>query len=142
MHATLATLDDENLWAAFNQAALPMEAWTHRSHLRVAFMHLARWSVDESHLRMRVAIIRQNWEHGLEETAERGYHETLTRVWLVVLKSLPRDAHASSEDFIGAHPELLDKYLPLRFYSRERIMSLRARTVFVEPDLAALPSGI
>jgi hypothetical protein len=109
----------------------------------MAFMHLARWGLDEAHLRMRVAIIRQNRAHGLEETPDRGYHETLTRVWLVLVDDARRasPSMSDSEAFVDAHSALLDKKLPLQFYSRDLLMSLRARTVFVAPDRAPLPSG-
>jgi|GEM_PF-2991753 hypothetical protein len=47
--------------------------------------------------------------------------------------------HESSAEFCAAHPELLDKLLLRRFYSRERIMTLQAKAEFVEPDLTPLP---
>jgi hypothetical protein len=90
---------------------------------------------------MRVGIIRLNAAQGLEETAERGYHETMTHVWLALVAAArefgPRDA--GSDAFVDAHPELLEKTAPLRFYRRETLLSLRARTLFVPPDLAPLP---
>lgn len=136
----LFPLDDDALWGAFRHATLPHAEWTHRSHLRVAFLHLARWSLDEAHLRMRVGIVHLNASHGLEETPDRGYHETLTRLWLsVIAHARAVDSQASSEAFLAAHPELLDKQLACRFYSRERLLSLRARAIFVEPDIAPLP---
>jgi hypothetical protein len=133
-------LDDATLWGAFRDATLPEPEWTHRSHVRVAYLHLERWSLDEAHLRMRVGIIRLNARHGLEETPARGYHETITRLWLALVAHARADGtHVSSEAFLSAHPHLLDRQLPQRFYSRERLMSLRARTIFVEPDIAPLP---
>ena len=69
------SLDDDALWRAFHDGALPAAQWTHAAHLRVAWLHLARYELDEAHLRMRVGIIRLNAAHGLVETAERGYHE-------------------------------------------------------------------
>jgi hypothetical protein len=136
------SLDDDALWSAFQQRTLPAAQWTHRSHVRVAALHLGRWNADEAHLRMRVGIIRLNASHGLEETPDRGYHETLTRTWLALVAHARADArYANTEALLGAHPELLDKQLALRFYSREHLMSLRARTIFIEPDLAPLPGG-
>ena len=131
---------DATLWTAFHRAAIPAADWTHRAHVRTAFLHLARWGLDESHLRMRVGIIRLNAAHGLEETPERGYHETLTRVWLRFVLHARGDAPpADSEVFLASYPELLERLKPLAFYSRERVFSLEARTIFVEPDLAPLP---
>ena len=117
-------LDDAALWLAFHERTLPAAQWTHAAHLRVAAMHLARYSLDEAHLLMRVGIIRLNAAQGLVETATRGYHETLTRVWLVLVGA-------------GEHT---DRNAPLRYYSRERLFSLAARTTFMEPDLAPLPA--
>jgi hypothetical protein len=136
---------DDALWEAFTACTLPADAWKHRTHLRVAFLHLARWTLDEAHLRMRVGIIRLNAAQGLVETAERGYHETLTRAWLSCVSSLRADDARcgrpadGSVPFCAAHPEIFDKTFLLRFYSRERLLSLEARSVFVPPDLAALP---
>jgi GNAT superfamily N-acetyltransferase len=135
-------LHDAALWGAFRYSTLPAAEWTHRSHLRAAFLHVARWDLDEAHLRMRAGIIRLNATHGLEETPARGYHETLTRVWLALIAhaSAPPAAYPASEALLAAHPELLDKHLALRFYTRAHLMSPRARAIFVEPDLAPLPT--
>lgn len=131
-------LDDDRLWVAFHDRTLPHASWTHAAHLRIAWMHLSRYGIDEAHLRMRVGIIRLNAAHGLVESPARGYHETLTRVWLaLVAAARRRDAGADSRGFIAAHA--LDRDAPLRHYSRERLFSLEARTMYVPPDLAALP---
>ncbi len=133
-------LGDEELWAAFGAAALPAQAWTHRAHLRVAWLFLRRYPLDEAHVLLRVGIIRQNAFHGLIETPSRGYHETLTRLWLSLIASLMQAADApSSSAFVDANLAVLDKDAALRHYSRERITSVRARAVFVEPDLLPLP---
>jgi len=135
-----AAFDDDALWAAFRSVTLPASAWTHRAHVRVAFLHLARWDLDEAHLRMRVGIIRLNTFHGLEETPARGYHETITRAWLhLVHRAREGGAYSTTSALFDAHPARLDKALALRFYSRAHLFSLRARTVFVAPDVAPLP---
>ncbi len=123
-------LDDDALWRGFQDRTLPAPAWTHRAHLRIAEMHVARYDLDEAHLRMRVGIIRLNAAHELVETPQRGYHETMTRVWLMLVA----DARAR-----GVPAATLERELPLRYYSRERLFSVRARSTFVEPDLASLP---
>jgi hypothetical protein len=134
------SLSDEELWRAFGASQLPAGDWTHRAHLRVAWMFLRRHPLDEAHLLMRVGIIRLNAAHGLVETPSRGYHDTLTRLWLSLIASLMKAADApSSEAFVEAHLGSLGKDAALRHYSRERLASVRARAVFVEPDLAPLP---
>lgn len=133
------SLDDEALWRAFHDRTLGDAQWTHAAHLRVAWLHLARYELDEAHLRMRVGIIRLNAAHGLAETEVRGYHETLTRVWLVLVRAARRRTPATdSASFLEAHG--LDRDAPLRFYSRERLFSVAARALYVPPDLAELPA--
>jgi hypothetical protein len=74
--------------------------------------------------------------HGLVENPTRGYHDTLTRVWLVLLGSLMGSTDAaSSETFIDACADHLGKDAVLRHYSRDRVMSVQARAHFIEPDL-------
>ncbi len=47
--------------------------------------------------------------------------------------------HESSREFCEAHPELPTKSLLREYYSRERIMTWKAKREFVEPDLRPLP---
>ena len=135
-------MDDRELWERFSAARLPDAAWTHRAHLRMAWLFLERHpAIDEAHILMRVGIIRLNATHGLVETTARGYHETLTRVWLVLVDALRRTEPAeSSEAFVDTCAERLGRDAVLGYYSRERLMSVRARATFVDPDLMPLPS--
>jgi hypothetical protein len=133
-------MDDAELWDRFSAQSLTHADWTHVAHVRTAYLHVARWPLDEAHLRMRAGIIRLNQRHGLEETPERGYFETLTRVWLhLVLDAARRTQPASSRDLLDRAPELLERALPLRHYSKERLMGAHARAVFVAPDREPLP---
>jgi hypothetical protein len=132
-------IDDEPLWQAFCDRTLGHAEWTHTAHLRVAWLHLARYPLDEAHLRMRVGIIRLNAAHELVETEVRGYHETLTRVWLVLVRDARRRTPAADSASFVATPGL-ERDAPLRYYSRERLFSVAARAMFVPPDLAELPA--
>ena len=131
-------MDDETLWRAFHERTLRPTEWTHRAHLRVAWMFVGRYPLDEAHLLFRIALIRLNTVHEVPESAQRGYHETLTRVWLHLVGAL-RDDSPTSELFLERHGELLNREAPLGHYSREVLFSVRARSVYVEPDLRALP---
>jgi GNAT superfamily N-acetyltransferase len=135
---TTGELGDDALWIAFHDRTLADARWTHVAHLRIAWMHLARYELDEAHLRMRAGIVRLNAAHGLVETPARGYHETLTRAWLtLVADARLRAPCTDSVAFIAHHR--FDRDAPLRHYSRERLFSAEARAVFVPPDLARLP---
>jgi hypothetical protein len=131
---------DAELWRAFHDGTLPAAQWTHAAHLRIAWLHLARHELDEAHLRMRIGIIRLNAAHGLVETAERGYHETLTRIWLVLVAEVRRRAPGPDSSSLLGQPGL-EREAPLAYYSRARLFSVAARARFVPPDLAELPDA-
>lgn len=138
--APVGELDDDALWAAFHARTLSHARWNHAAHLRMAWLHLERYGIEEAHLRIRAGIIRLNASHGLVESPARGYHETLTRVWLLLVAEARRLARGGdSRSFLAAHR--LERDAPLRFYSRERLFSLEARSTFVPPDLASLPDA-
>lgn len=133
-------MDDQTLWESFNACSLTRTEWTHEAHLRTAFLHVQRYSLDEAHLRLRAGIIRLNERHGLVESSTRGYFETLTRVWLVlVADARARSDAANSLELLARCPELRERSLPSNFYSRALLTSVRARSIFVVPDLAPLP---
>jgi hypothetical protein len=134
-------MDDAELWQRFATQGLTHAEWNHRLHVRTAFLHLSRYEFDEAHLRMRAGIIRLNQRHGLEETPSRGYFETMTRVWLYLVQAARRERDAAdSLTLLELHPALQDRELPLRHYTKERLMSVLARAIFIEPDRAPLPA--
>ncbi len=154
--AALADLDDASLLTAFRDLTLPSAAWTHRAHVRVGALHLVEAAsnvgatatstddvVDVAHVLSRVGIIRLNASHALVETPERGYHETITRAWLVRIRRAIATHHAhapfvSTFHLLERAPELLQSQLLLQHYSRERLLSLQARASWLPPDLAQL----
>jgi hypothetical protein len=131
-------LDDDALWRSFHETTLPQAQWTHAAHLRIAWLHLARYDLDEAHLRMRIGIIRLNAAHGLVETPQRGYHETLTRVWLILVGAARLRSPGADSTTALAQPGL-DRSAPLTYYTRDRLFSVEARARFIAPDLADLP---
>jgi len=132
------------LAAAFDAAAVPSAEWTHRAHVTVAVHHLHAYGFREGSERVREGILRLNAANGVPQTPTRGYHETITRVYLRVLGDFVARAPAADVATLAnaAWRELGDPALPLRWYSKERLMSWEARTGWVEPDLAELPSAV
>ena len=101
---------------------------------------LRRHSLDKAHILLRVGIIQLNAFHALVETPSRGYHETLTRLWLSLVAAERAAADAPTSDaFVEARLPALGKDAALRHSSPELVGSVRARAVFVEPDRTPLP---
>jgi hypothetical protein len=99
-------MEDTALWAAFTNSALTHEQWTHETHVRSAFLCLQRFDLDEAHLRLRAGSILLNQRHGLVETSARGYFETLTRAWLVLVADARRRSGAlTSTELLTSCPE-------------------------------------
>ncbi len=125
----------------FKSCALPREKWTHAAHLTVALWYLFHYSGEQASSLIRNGIKRYNASKGVETTPTGGYHETITLFWTwAVGKYLLVDsAGGSLLDIFNAMLErLADKNYPLRYYSRDRLMSWEARISWVEPDLLPL----
>jgi hypothetical protein len=87
-------------------------------------------------------IRRYNESVGGVNSDTEGYHDTITNVFLHGVR-LFLDGADVREPLHELVNELLLSPMgrrdwPLRFYSRERLMSVEARRTFVPPDLAAL----
>jgi hypothetical protein len=134
-------MSEDELWELFAASSLPGPDWTHGAHLRIAWMHLQQYDLDASHILMRVGIIKLNRFHQLVETPVRGYHESITRGWLLLVRSASRRFPSERSDvfMLAAGGELGTSAL-LGYYSKELLMSAAARARFIEPDLKQLPS--
>jgi hypothetical protein len=133
-------MHDRAFLAAFEATTLSSEHWTHRAHLRVAFLYLRDLGFDEALVRIRSGIRALNRSNAVEDTPTSGYHETLTVAWARIVASAITPA--CSEDFEAfalSNPRLLAKDLLRAHYSKERLLSPEARASFVEPDLGPLP---
>lgn len=130
-----------DLVARFLSAEVPASEWTHRAHVTVGTALVHQHGPEQALTIMREGILRLNRAHGTPETPTRGYHETITRAYLVLiarlLSGLPAAdlAHrvaAAVEGPLGSREVLLG------YYSRDRLMSLEARQQWQPPDLRPL----
>lgn len=129
-------MTDQAFARAFEAGDVLPAQFGHRAHLRVAWVYLREApSVAAAVDHMRSAIRR----FAAAADASRKYHETLTVLWMRLLADV-RSQGASGElaDVLHAYPDLADKDLPLRFYTRERLFGDEARAGWVEPDRCLL----
>jgi hypothetical protein len=141
--STNELLTDVELQAAFESCTLPRAAWNHRAHVRMAFVYASRQPLASALAQMRQGIQAYNASQQVPEALDRGYHETMTVAFMrLVHDGLTRNGpFPDSESFCDRHPELLDRFVLRKFYSRKRIVTLEAKQRFVEPDLAELPGS-
>jgi hypothetical protein len=136
----IASSQTELLVRRFLDRTLPTSEWTHAAHLRVGLWHIRNFPPAEALTRVREGIIRLNESHGTPNTDTGGYHETLTRFYLLYIGHFlaVADPHGSrpldelAAELIAHHGQ---RDLPLRYYSRALINSVQARRNWVEPDL-------
>lgn len=147
----LAPLTDGDIVEALDPAALAEQFaacrlskahWTHQAHLAVGLWHVSQYGADNALPRLRMGIRRLNDSHGTVNSATSGYHETMTAAYVRLL-----DQFLAREDpavplrrrcamLLGS--PLADRRVLLRFYSKELLMSPRARGEWVPPDLVPL----
>ena len=130
-----------DLLARFQEAALPASEWTHAAHLVTGLWHATSFDGPDALSRMRAGILRLNVAHGTPNTDTRGYHETITRAYLVLLARFARAnvgvGGAVLTQALLSSP-LAQRDALLNYYSKDRLMSVAARRGWVEPDLRAL----
>lgn len=109
----------------------------HREHVELAWTYLQLHPTDRAADAMVAAIGHLARAHG----EDGKFHETITRAWLhCVAVHDQRWGAPDFDTFLTRNPELLDRTLLGHFYSRELIVSDRARASWSEPDLRALPA--
>ena len=141
----LFTSDAEivHLGERFIARALPKEEWTHEAHLATTtWLLLKRPDIDVDR-ELPDLIRRYNESVGGVNNDTEGYHETITRAFLAGVRLFLSEADPAEPLYELVNELLLTpmgrRDWPLRFYSRDRLLSVEARRKFVAPDLVALP---
>jgi hypothetical protein len=131
----------ERVIARFGDGTLPHAEWTHRAHLTVALWYASHHPPAEALDLVRAGILRLNAAHGVPTTPTRGYHETITRLYMHMV-----GRYVEQEGRTGDWAERANRFvaqsgsreLPLRYYSEARLNSPEARAAWVEPDVLPL----
>lgn len=129
--------NDSAFLTAFTELALPAARFTHREHVRLA------WIVLHEHPDLAVAagrfihLLRRYVAH---VGAAEKYHETITWAYLVLVREAMQGCDAAdSEAFLAQHPALLDHQggaLARRYDLSALLADPLARSVFVLPRRA------
>lgn len=134
-------IDFEEIIQGFINKTLPRNQWTHQAHLIVSVHFCLKYDLITCLKELKNHIKAYNEISGTPNTDSLGYHETLTRFWIIITKN-----------FIDSHPKLnkyqlisefltsdqAHKTLHLDFYTPETIFSTNARKNWVEPDRRSL----
>jgi hypothetical protein len=130
--------ETERIATALIACTLPKTEWTHHAHLRAGLWHVMQHGPFVALELLRERISAYNTSAGTANTDSSGYHETLTRFYVVIIdRFLATADRAMAVDdlarlLIDAHG---DRRLPFHHYSEGRLFSVAARRSWVEPDL-------
>jgi hypothetical protein len=127
--------DDEFL-DAFERCVLPKRQFSHAGHVRLAYLYLRRHGRVRGGRVFRLGVRRYAGALGVDAL----YNETLTTFWWeMIADALARHRHVrSAAALVSCEPQLADRGLQYRYWSRGLLGSPRARLVWTEPDLAPL----
>lgn len=127
---------DQDFLTQFEQCTLPKEYFKHINHLRIAWLYLSQSTLAEATPRIIQGIIRYATSLG----AAQIYNETLTQAWIYIVADAINN-ELDFDTFIHNNPHLLEKDLPLQYYSSALLYSEQARQSWVAPDLKDFKSG-
>jgi hypothetical protein len=132
------TEEDRQFQRSFEALEVAPSAFDHAAHVRLAYVYLCQYPVDEATGRMKDALLAFVDHLGVGRSK---FHETITRAWILAVRHFMElsPPAASATEFISANPRLLDTGIMLKHYSAEVLFSPAAREAFVRPDIRPIP---
>jgi hypothetical protein len=124
-----------NVIETFENCTISRNAWKHAEHLTVATHYALNHDYTTAYDKMKSGIFKLLNAFEVDLKVEMPYHETLTIFWLrTVFDYVNVNRNKSSFEIANEIIETFDKDYPLKFYSREHLFSVEARSGFIEPD--------
>jgi len=122
----------------FERCKLKPERFHHREHIKIAYILLTMFSVEEALVRLKSDLIAYLDFIRVDKSK---YHKTMTCAWLLAVNHFMHMSHpaASSDEFIELNDILLNKDIMYTHYSQALLESKEARISFVQPDLDPIP---
>lgn len=126
----------------FEEGTLDKREWTHGAHVAAAAFYLFDSNAEAALPVMRQRIRAFNEAVGGQNTETSGYHETLTRFWLLVVEKHLRESGPESR--LEAARRAVERFgeergLHALYYSGDVVKDTAARREWRSPDLQTLP---
>ena len=126
-------LKDDAFEQLFESASFPSEEFNHKNHLRLAWIHLQKYGLDQAI--KNVVIQLKDYVNKLG--AQDKFHMTLTVAAVHIMNHFKDKASYKDFDIcLDEHPILLNdfKKLLLAHYSPNILASNSAKQVYIKPD--------
>ena len=125
-------MSDGEFVKAIESCELPLAAFRHGDHLRLAWWYLHHQAFEYALASVRTAIMRLAAHNGVSHI----FHETRTRAWVMLLNTHSEETFGQ---FIRQNEIRLGSALLYEFWSPATLESDAARTAWVPPDRSPLP---
>ena len=137
-------MTDPDLLHRFESQSIPRKDWTHRAHVKIAYLYLTTLSFEQALEKTRIGIQKLNAANHVPESPTEGYNETTTVAFTHLIaatihaygKTFPT---TTADEFCDRHPHLLAPTILRLFYSPDRRLHPDAKFQFITPDLTPLP---
>ena len=112
-------------------------SWTHEGHLVAGLWYVWHFGPVIALEQLRARIANHNSAVGTPNTADSGYHETITRLYVEAIAGLRSELEG--KPFENVLNKLLSSPLasrkwPLRYYTPEKLFPVQARCERVAPE--------
>ncbi|MDH3494468.1 MAG: hypothetical protein OEM82_13010 [Acidobacteriota bacterium] len=123
---------------AFEDCTVKRGDWGHPEHLILAYHYSINNDFDDAYKKMKTGIFNLLRAFEVDLSKEMPYHETMTIFWLKTVYEYATENPVLSVEVVNEMIARFDKFYPDKFYSREILMSDKARAEYVEPDLTSI----
>ncbi len=125
----------------WREGTLPGQEFTHAAHVAACAWLTFEYRGEELAEAIKAELIRFNAAVGTPNSPDRGYHETLTRFWCVLVEALVAGQPtrlAAARHAVEAYGN--DRQASDRYYSFDVLKSRLARLEWIAPDVRPLPT--
>lgn len=135
-------VSDDALLEQFEDLSLPLAKWDHKNRLRIVFLHLERFGLEDC--LDPNGTLCQRW-YRFKDSVGHGqrWHVTLTLFWVQLLEAARRSSeeNVSFESVWEDHPEFHAGRLFEEYYTTELLLGedSSAQHEWIPPDLKPLP---
>jgi hypothetical protein len=133
-------LDDTTFLSRFASRDLGPEYFDHRGHLRMAWLHLTHFSLEEAIERVCAGIGELATRFGAPEK----YNHTLTEASMRIMARRMQNQPAVDFDrFLEQNPDLVEDAwgVLLNYYTEERLVSPAAKQAWLAPDRSSIDAA-
>lgn len=126
--------DVRKLVSRFEDCSLPHEEWNHTAHLLVGLWYCQHHDFNQALRKMKFGVTAYNQATGTINSDTDGYHETITRFWLMVILEFIKSSNKDSDlynSFVNSRYAKRD-YI-FNFYDRTHLFSKEARHSWLKP---------